>query len=225
MRLQIYLCIMAACLTLYIPNLWCADSSRTNRGLSANGSDSSLLAQHWSLPDEQLIEAIYEGKLDSISLVALKQACYDRDLKVIAALAKRSASLHQRDESGQTVLHYAALARRPDALRFFLEQGANPNVRDNEGMLPINAAFMRPLYCFFWTNWQENNIKTFEHIKSIIKILIAEAGNDPFYVYKNDRCEFSAMSDCLDTTLRQEMTRAYMDYNAAHTTQGSSAYY
>jgi ankyrin repeat protein len=50
------------------------------------------------------------------------------------------ADVDLKDGDGQTALHYAASCGHADVVKFLLDNGADPNVADTEGMLPIDVA-------------------------------------------------------------------------------------
>lgn len=50
------------------------------------------------------------------------------------------ADVDLKDGDGQTALHYAASCGHVDVVKFLLDNGADPNVADTEGMLPIDVA-------------------------------------------------------------------------------------
>lgn len=49
-------------------------------------------------------------------------------------------NINAKDEYGQTVLNASVMHRRSILVKWLLDNGANPNIPDNEGMYPINYA-------------------------------------------------------------------------------------
>ncbi|KAJ9596523.1 hypothetical protein L9F63_012465 [Diploptera punctata] len=64
------------------------------------------------------------GNLDTMKCL-IKDLTVDIDLK---------------DGDGQTALHYAASCGHKEIVRFLLDNGANPNLADADGMLPVDVA-------------------------------------------------------------------------------------
>ncbi|XP_021935607.1 acyl-CoA-binding domain-containing protein 6-like [Zootermopsis nevadensis] len=90
-------------------------------------------AQKSSLADCNIIDSEGMGLIhwaaDRGNIAMLK--CLIKDLM---------ADVDLRDGDGQTALHYAASCGHADVVKFLLDNGANPNVADTEGMLPIDVA-------------------------------------------------------------------------------------
>ncbi|EMF81838.1 ankyrin repeat protein [Leptospira weilii serovar Topaz str. LT2116] len=59
---------------------------------------------------------------------------------MISTLIKGGAELDQRDKSGMSPLHHCVSEGKLEFLRFLLEKGADPNVRDLDGVTCINLA-------------------------------------------------------------------------------------
>jgi ankyrin repeat protein len=53
---------------------------------------------------------------------------------------EKSLPVDQRDETGRTALHYAICSGNSECAYYLLEAGANPNVKDKEGLKPLHAA-------------------------------------------------------------------------------------
>lgn len=62
----------------------------------------------------------------------------DGDLK--EELEKHDCNIDYRDSSGRTALYWAATSNNIPALQTLLEHHANPDIRDDHGSSPINAA-------------------------------------------------------------------------------------
>ncbi|WP_061224637.1 ankyrin repeat domain-containing protein [Leptospira weilii] len=59
---------------------------------------------------------------------------------MISTLIKGGAELDQRDKNGMSPLHHCVSEGKLESLRFLLEKGADPNVRDLDGVTCINLA-------------------------------------------------------------------------------------
>jgi ankyrin repeat protein len=51
--------------------------------------------------------------------------------------------INVQDENGNTPLHIAAGAKKPLIVEYYLSQGANPNIKNNEGKTPLDIAVSR----------------------------------------------------------------------------------
>ena len=70
----------------------------------------------------------------------LREAAWAGDEELFDIALAGGASVHGRDASGTTALHYAALAGEVTLVARLLESGADPNVRNGAGMTPIIEA-------------------------------------------------------------------------------------
>ncbi|XP_069685353.1 acyl-CoA-binding domain-containing protein 6 [Periplaneta americana] len=90
-------------------------------------------AQKSSLADSNIIDSEGMGLIhwaaDRGHLTMLK--CLVKDL---------TANVDLKDRDGQTALHYAASCGHVDVVKFLLDNGADPNVTDVDGMLPVDVA-------------------------------------------------------------------------------------
>jgi ankyrin repeat protein len=53
---------------------------------------------------------------------------------------ERSWTIDQKDETGRIALHEAACSGNSECVYFLLQSGANPNVKDKQGLTPLHAA-------------------------------------------------------------------------------------
>ncbi|CAN7996004.1 unnamed protein product [Ixodes hexagonus] len=72
------------------------------------------------------------AKLPDDSLLAPKE--------IGSPVAQVSKALEKRNKLGETVLQVAAIKGNADRVKQLLEEGANPNVRDNAGWTPLHEA-------------------------------------------------------------------------------------
>lgn len=90
-------------------------------GCSGGGADSAAPASYTGDAVGDFIVAVRAGDV----------------VKVTELLKENSTLLELRDETGQSALHYAALANKSAMIELLIEQGIDPNVRDNEGRTPL----------------------------------------------------------------------------------------
>ena len=74
---------------------------------------------------------------------ALMCAAQKGSIECVHLLLSRGVPVDARDNGGQTALFKARYAgdAAPDMIRYLIEQGANPNIFDNAGRSPAQAAF------------------------------------------------------------------------------------
>lgn len=53
---------------------------------------------------------------------------------------EKSWTVDQKDERGRTALHYSALSGNSECVYYLVQFGANPNIKDNEGLTPLHLA-------------------------------------------------------------------------------------
>ncbi|HEY4199249.1 MAG TPA: ankyrin repeat domain-containing protein [Devosiaceae bacterium] len=73
---------------------------------------------------------------------ALAQAVSDNDLSAIRDLAQHGANLADQGEAGVTVLQWAMLRDRPDAVALLADLGADPAERGYDGQTALHMAAM-----------------------------------------------------------------------------------
>ncbi|XP_067005341.1 acyl-CoA-binding domain-containing protein 6 [Anabrus simplex] len=81
-----------------------------------------------NIPDAEGMGLIHWAA-DRGNIMLLK--CLVSDLK---------ADINLKDEDGQTALHYAASCGHADVVNYLLNCGADPNIRDGDGLLPVDVA-------------------------------------------------------------------------------------
>jgi len=79
--------------------------------------------------------------VDSEGMGLIHWAADRGNLAMLKCLVKDlMANVDLKDRDGQTALHYAASCGHVDVVNFLLDNGADPNVADVDGMLPIDVA-------------------------------------------------------------------------------------
>lgn len=63
--------------------------------------------------------------------------------EIARELVKYKPRMNLRGGDGRTVLHAAAVPHRLEVLKLYLEAGADPWIKDNEGVTPLNLAKKR----------------------------------------------------------------------------------
>jgi ankyrin repeat protein len=73
-------------------------------------------------------------------------AAYENDIAAMEKLLKQDTSIiNMQNKDGRTALLIAVAAGNIDAARFLLAQGANPNIKNNDGNSPLLKAVDLPL--------------------------------------------------------------------------------
>ena len=89
-----------------------------------------------------LILMIFAG--ESVSLAAppaLLDAARKGDLKQIQKLLDSGKDINQRDKTGFTALHWAAMTNKIEVAKFLIKKGADVNIRDSKmNMSPLDVA-------------------------------------------------------------------------------------
>ena len=81
-------------------------------------------------------------------MLAFMNRCYTNRWKAIAQLLKqKGADINARDDNGQTTIFVAAIRGQLDEFKWLLENGADPMIPDEYGVLPIQVvAFILRFY-------------------------------------------------------------------------------
>ena len=103
---------------------------------------------------EDVVNLLIENKasVNAITVfgtTALMQAAWNGQLKIVKILVENHANIHMQGVGGWTALYFASLSGQghPEVVRFLLDTGANPNVKDQIGMTTlqwIDAGIDRP---------------------------------------------------------------------------------
>lgn len=80
------------------------------------------------------------GAFNVILGESLVKAASEGDLPQMDRLIRMGADINFSDENSSTPLGSAAAESWPEAVKFLLERGANPNLRDAVGLLPSQRA-------------------------------------------------------------------------------------
>ena len=86
--------------------------------------------------DQTLAEAVVVGP----SPTDLRRAAEKGDLPALQKLLKMPIDIDSRDAQGRTALMLATLRGHAEAVDILLDGGADPNVADNRGTTPLQAA-------------------------------------------------------------------------------------
>lgn len=88
---------------------------------------------------DQAIKIIKERNITNDPILCRKVAEYGK-VEIMDFLIKNGADLNMKDESGWSLLHYAARRNNGKALAVLLKAGANVNIKNNEGETPLHIA-------------------------------------------------------------------------------------
>lgn len=86
--------------------------------------------------DQALAEAVTVGA----SPTELRRAAETGDLPALRRLLSLPVDIDSRDSLGRTALMLATLGSHAEAVNLLLDKGADPNVADNRGITPVQAA-------------------------------------------------------------------------------------
>ncbi len=103
---------------------------------------------------EKIVNLLIEKKacVNAITIfgtTALMQAAWNGQMKIVKTLVENQADIHMQGAGGWTALYFASLSGQghPEVVRFLLDEGANPNIKDQIGMTSlqwIDAGISRP---------------------------------------------------------------------------------
>ena len=68
------------------------------------------------------------------------QGPWPNGIHVVRALVAAGANVNRQCEHGRTALHMAAAWAHLDVVMFLMDDGADPSIRDDEGMTPARVA-------------------------------------------------------------------------------------
>ena len=63
-------------------------------------------------------------------------------IETLKELVKLGCSVSNTDKQGRTALHYAVDLENEDIIKFLIQNGANPNTKDETGSSPLDEAAM-----------------------------------------------------------------------------------
>jgi hypothetical protein len=86
--------------------------------------------------DQTLAEIVTVGALPT----ELRRAAERGDLSALRRLLEMRVEIDSRDSLGRTALMLATLRGHEEAVDLLLDNGADPNVADNRGTTPVQAA-------------------------------------------------------------------------------------
>jgi hypothetical protein len=100
---------------------------------------SALIARGSGTNVQVLIEAGAEVRRRLGKQSPVQYAVQQASAPVVSSLLKAGADANERDQLGNSLLHYA-VSRTPDITRLLLEHNANPNVLNKELQTPLSMA-------------------------------------------------------------------------------------
>ncbi len=68
------------------------------------------------------------------------KAAHDQNWTLVKKLVEKGADLQAKDNSGRTVLHFAAMSGDLDTVKWLVEKGADLQAKDNEGLTVLHWA-------------------------------------------------------------------------------------
>ncbi len=98
-------------------------------------------------------ERNYTDNPDNELIYAVKK----NDINLLKIAIAKNANLNWQDEKGRTPLHWAAYYGNTEIAKLLIFHGANPYIKDKNGLTPLDIARMN------------NKIKFFKEITEMVK--------------------------------------------------------
>lgn len=104
--------------------------------------------------DEKVIALIEQGQYDAFLEEAFIESFYYRSSDIIDAFINRAKEIKvdilnsEKSKSGWTPLHHAAYARNVYAVNYLLKNGANVQLKTDDGFQPIHLALYLDIYAY-----------------------------------------------------------------------------
>lgn len=76
----------------------------------------------------------------SNKLFPLKIATLNSKLDVLEELLNHDVDINQKDNQGNTALHYAVFTKNYEKMKLLVQKGANPKIKNEEGITPLDLA-------------------------------------------------------------------------------------
>lgn len=77
-------------------------------------------------------------EINDEGLTALQFSCFAGHLEIVQVLVSYKADTRKRDRDGNTLLHAAALAGKPEVVKYLLRCGLKPTVRNDDNQMPVD---------------------------------------------------------------------------------------
>lgn len=101
-----------------------------------------LIRDHDDEAAKKLLLEIGVDAQDGYARTALLWSVVHQNEEISAWLVAHKANLNHQDRNGYTALHFAAQGRRGIAAHLLFENGADPNVADSHGNIPLWTAII-----------------------------------------------------------------------------------
>ena len=111
--------------------------------VSANGITALIAAATVEQDQTEIVnELLNRGSRVNVAtreegLTALMAASGNGYTKMVQALLAKGADVNARDRSGQTALHHAIMANKPEILELLLSKSADVNAKETKGRTPL----------------------------------------------------------------------------------------
>jgi hypothetical protein len=117
----------------------------------------------------------YDSKYLDILRLLLKKGGYEKEFifyaflfgeNVVKIFIEEGTDINEKNEFGITPLMYASTASSPEFLNYLLKNGANINLRDNEGKNALDHLREDLEYDIHAPEWKKENLKILEKYKN-----------------------------------------------------------
>lgn len=164
------------------------------------------------------------NKLSPSGLTALHQTALDGNLECAVALVQSGAHVNCVDCENCTPLHAAVMQRHPDLVRFLLENGADPTIKNSEGETPYDLAKSGTIRKMLLraTN-KKTDIEEFSECESTEDEEEAEYSYDESDSSEDGACYFSSPTSSPRSSLQERLGLSVPEKEEVPTVQNTSS--
>ena len=109
----------------------------------------AVISRDYELIEKMLGDGVFVDSKDTLSCTPLHMACARGFYEIVSYLLLKQANVHAITLYGDTPLHYAAFNKNAAIIVLLLKFGANPNVQNQDGILPVDLVGLTKLKLLF----------------------------------------------------------------------------